>query len=125
MGHARTTYGLVDRSRREAHVRFTPYLDSIGVTMKDDVPDGVLNVLDSALYWCSATVEWGEHEGRRRKPCPENPVLLAGQPLGQYHCAICGTMQLAGEPHFPPGDYELETGREWPAGYEDAEQTAT
>lgn len=106
-------------------MRFTPYLDSIGVKFKGDVSDGVANVLDSALYWCSATVAWGEHDGRRRKPCPENPVLLAGQPLGQYHCPVCGVMCLAGEPHFPPEDeYELAYGREWPGGYDDAE-TAT
>ena len=33
--------------------------------------------------------------------CSEKPELLAGQPIGQYHCADCGAMVLAGLPHPP------------------------
>jgi len=32
--------------------------------------------------------------------CPEDPVLLLGQPLGQYHCPWCGCMQIAGLSHM-------------------------
>lgn len=35
-------------------------------------------------------------------PCPEKPELLAGQPIGMYHCPYCGEMQLAGVPHLYP-----------------------
>lgn len=31
--------------------------------------------------------------------CAEKPELLAGQPIGQYHCPDCGAMLLAGLPH--------------------------
>lgn len=33
------------------------------------------------------------------KKCPEKPELLAGAPLGMYHCPECGCMVLAGLPH--------------------------
>lgn len=33
-------------------------------------------------------------------PCNEKPELLAGQPIGQYHCPDCGAMVLAGAKHF-------------------------
>lgn len=63
---------------------------------------------------------WGAGpDGRPRLPCPERPEALAGQPLGMYHCPVCGLLQMAGAPHLPPEDYEAETGREWPAGYGD------
>lgn len=32
--------------------------------------------------------------------CTEHPELLLGAPLGQYHCPICGHMQIAGMFHF-------------------------
>lgn len=31
--------------------------------------------------------------------CEEKPELLAGEPLGMYHCPDCGSMLLAGVPH--------------------------
>lgn len=33
--------------------------------------------------------------------CMEKPELLAGAPLGMYHCPDCGAMVLAGIPHPP------------------------
>lgn len=61
---------------------------------------------------------WGEWNGRVRLPCPEDPVALLGQPIGMYHCPVCGEMQVAGLPHVPPDDdYEGVMGREWPPGY--------
>lgn len=33
--------------------------------------------------------------------CPERPELLAGAPIGMYHCPACGCMVLAGIPHVP------------------------
>lgn len=33
--------------------------------------------------------------------CRERPELLAGRPVGQYHCPQCGCMVLAGMPHLP------------------------
>lgn len=112
-------------------MRYTPYLDKIGVTVSERVPDDFVNVLDTALQIVEAGVEWGTWEGKRRKPCPENPVLLAGQPIGQYHCPACGMMVMAAMPHLSPaapkeqdprywmGDYEEEYGQPWPPGYED------
>jgi hypothetical protein len=112
-------------------LRYTPYLDRIGVTFKDDVPDSVVNILDTALAIAEGTVEWGQWEGKKRKPCPENPVLLAGQPIGQYHCPHCGMMLMASVPHLSPAapkeqdqlyfmaDYEVEYGQPWPPGYEE------
>ena len=35
--------------------------------------------------------------------CSEDPALLTGQPIGQYHCPLCGMMVVAGFPH-PPHD---------------------
>ena len=32
--------------------------------------------------------------------CTEDPRLLAGQPIGQYHCTQCGEMQVAGMEHL-------------------------
>ena len=40
-------------------------------------------------------------------PCPYDPRELAGQPMGQFHCPVCGEMQIAGMAHLPPMD-------EWP-----------
>jgi hypothetical protein len=114
-------------------VRYTPFLDSVGVRLKDDVPDHAASIIDSALAYIDSTIEWGEWEGRKRKPCPEQPVLLARMPLGQYHCPVCGVMCLAGLPHpspaapteqdprYPLEDYEVEYGRPWPAGYEEGQ----
>lgn len=101
-------------------MRNTSFLDSHGYKLKDDVPDNAANIIDAALEAVSARIEWGEHEGKKRKPCHGQPLLLAGAPLGQYHCECCGEMQLAGIPHLPPDeDYEKAMGEEWPAGYED------
>lgn len=129
-------------------MRYTPYLDRIGVTFKDEVPDHAVNIIDTALRIIENTIDWGEYESKMRKPCPENPVLLAGQPLGQYHCPVCGMMVIAGWRHlspnkqprdcncpagsydpggvhlescptnYPDDHYEDEYGRPWPPGYE-------
>lgn len=32
--------------------------------------------------------------------CPEDPMALCGQPIGQYHCPDCGCMQIACIPHM-------------------------
>ncbi len=67
------------------------------------------------------TIDWGSYKGRKRKPCPEDPVKLTGQPIGQFHCPSCGDMQLAAVPHLPPDDdYEEQYGMDWPPGYEEA-----
>jgi hypothetical protein len=108
-------------------VRYTPYLDSIGVTFKPDVSDHAVNIIDSLLSRVNANIQWGERDGRTRKPCPEQPLLLTGQPIGMYHCPVCGMMLMAAmphlEPHDPDGDYEDEYGRPWPPGYYDDEVT--
>lgn len=31
--------------------------------------------------------------------CNKRPELLAGQPIGMYHCPDCGAMLMAGIPH--------------------------
>jgi hypothetical protein len=101
-------------------MRYTPYLDSHGIKFEEHVPDSVVNIIDAAFAHIERTIEWGEHEGKRRKPCVGQPLLLAGAPLGQYHCEFCGEMQLAGTPHLPPDDdYETVIGQPWPAGYEE------
>lgn len=42
-------------------------------------------------------------------PCPEDPVKLAGMPIGMFHCRYCGCMQIAGMPHLcDPEDCLLE-----------------
>lgn len=41
----------------------------------------------------------------RGKYCLEDPTLLRGQPIGQYHCPACGILCLAGEEH---PDYSLD-----------------
>jgi hypothetical protein len=112
-------------------MRHTPFLDKHGIEFKDEVPDSIASIIDNALGWIEGTIDWGEYEGRKRKPCPEQPMLLAGQPIGMYHCPDCGCMLIAGMPHIPPDGvdgnpetdkYELITGREWPAGYEKEDQ---
>jgi hypothetical protein len=120
-----------DTHRSEARVRHTPFLDAKGITFKETVPDSITTILDSALHAIENLIDWGEYEGKKRLPCPEQSVMLAGAPLGQYHCPFCGMMILAGMPHFEPGatpeqkthpqypldDYEVEYGRPWPPGY--------
>ena len=32
-------------------------------------------------------------------PCNHDPSKVVG-PIGQYHCPVCGTMLIAGSPHF-------------------------
>jgi hypothetical protein len=82
-------------------------------------------VLEHAMKAIERHTDWGEYEGRKRKPCPEQPLFLIGAPLGQYHCPVCGEMQLAGIPHLAPDeDYEQVIGQPWPAGYEDIESPA-
>lgn len=78
-----------------------------------------------------AEIDWGSYQGRPRKPCPEDPLELAGQPIGMYHCPYCGMMVMAAMPHlspsapaeqdpdYPLSDYEEEYGRPWPPGYDD------
>jgi hypothetical protein len=77
-------------------------------------------------------IEWGSYKGRRRRPCPERPELLAGAPIGMYHCPYCLMMVVAALPHPSPAvtaeqrndplhpldDYEDEYQRPWPLGYE-------
>lgn len=114
-------------------MRITPFLDRYGIVFKDDVPDHAVNIIDSALNYIETMIEWGDYQGKKRKPCPEQPLLLTGQPIGQYHCPVCGMMLIAGVPHFSPHatddeirdpeypllPYEDEYGRPWPAGYEE------
>lgn len=101
-------------------MRHTPYLDSLGISFKEDVPDHAVNIIDNLLERVNAGIDWGTHEGKKRKPCPEQPILLTGMPIGQYHCPVCMEMQLAAMPHLPPDeDYEQMTGQPWPAGYEE------
>ena len=59
--------------------------------------------------------------------CPEDPELLLGAPIGQYHCPECGCMQIAGLKHFcdpemclledcdclPPGEHESPNLTAW------------
>lgn len=32
-------------------------------------------------------------------PWPFDPMFMAGQPIGQYHCGWCGSMVVAAFPH--------------------------
>lgn len=120
-------------------MRWTPFFDLHGIRVTE--PEGLseaqqaafdhlINVIDSSLSAVESMIDWGEWEGRRRRPCGEQPLLLAGKPLGQYHCPRCGMMLLAGWPHlsptapseqdpqYPHYDYELEYDQPWPPGYE-------
>lgn len=40
----------------------------------------------------------------QKTPCPYDPSVLVGIPMGQFHCPICGEMIIAGVPHL---DYSL------------------
>ena len=40
-----------------------------------------------------------------RSSCPGKPELLAGQPIGMYHCEYCCAMVIAGLPH--PTDAQI------------------
>ena len=31
--------------------------------------------------------------------CPYDPMEMAGQPIGMFHCEFCGEMVVAGLPH--------------------------
>jgi len=44
---------------------------------------------------------YDEVEALQPANCSEKPELLAGQPIGQYHCPDCGAMVIAGLPHPP------------------------
>lgn len=60
-------------------------------------------VLNAAFAEIERNTDWGHAaDGRRRLPCPEQPLLLLGAPLGQYHCPGCDDMQIAGLAHLPP-----------------------
>ncbi len=124
-------------------MRYTPFLDerkirfNIPEGLSDDqqrVFDNLVNIIDSALSIIEHQTDWGEYQGKKRKPCPEQSVLLAGQPLGMYHCPVCGMMLLAGGAHLTPSQpsmrsdapglidhYEDEYGQPWPAGYEETD----
>lgn len=39
------------------------------------------------------------NEMGERCPWPWDPQMLAGKPIGQYHCPYCGAMVIAGIPH--------------------------
>jgi len=39
-----------------------------------------------------------------KRPCPEDPEKLCGQPIGMYHCPYCGCMQVACMPHMCDSD---------------------
>jgi hypothetical protein len=107
-------------------VRHTPVLDRCGISLVHGISDNVANVIDACLGAVERTIPWGEGpDGRRRRPCRGQPLLLAGMPLGMYHCEDCGEMVMAGEAHVPPDDdYELVMGRPWPAGYRDEGEPA-
>ena len=34
--------------------------------------------------------------------CPYDPTPLMGEPIGMFHCPLCGDMVIAGLPHPPP-----------------------
>jgi len=38
--------------------------------------------------------------------CPHDPRELLGQPIGMYHCPLCGMMVIAGFPH--PGKESID-----------------
>lgn len=38
-------------------------------------------------------------EPLKPKACPHDPRKLAGAPIGQYHCPVCGEMVIAGMEH--------------------------
>ncbi len=104
--------------------RRTKFLDSCGIKLSDqdlfgpEKIDHLISCLDVALEEVSRKIDWGEHpDGRRRKPCIGQPLMLVGAPIGQYHCDGCGEMQVAGMSHLPPDeDYEESIG-EWQDGY--------
>lgn len=59
--------------------------------------------------------------------CTYDPQVLAGWPLGQMHCPICGHMQVAGLPHIGYGrevdlydDYGYEQYMKEQAGSEES-----
>ena len=37
--------------------------------------------------------------------CPHDPQELKGEPIGMYHCPVCGEMVIAGLPHEPEKDF--------------------
>jgi hypothetical protein len=65
-----------------------------------DCPEGCLFVYDEkpGIPMCGRCYDVGPVFPAE---CAEKPELLAGQPLGQYHCPDCGAMVLAGIPHPP------------------------
>jgi hypothetical protein len=38
------------------------------------------------------------------EPCPYDPTMLAGAPIGMLHCPLCGETVIPGLPH---PDYSL------------------
>ena len=38
--------------------------------------------------------------------CPHDPRELTGQPIGMYHCPVCGCMVIAATEHGPCIDEE-------------------
>lgn len=63
--------------------------------------------------------DWGTYNGRRRKPCPEDPrgwLWLAASTTAA--CPCCGLIQMVGREHNRiPDNYEAD-GETWPPGYE-------
>ena len=43
----------------------------------------------------------------KKDACPFEPEWLIGEPMGQFHCMVCGEMVLAGLPHprYKTADY--------------------
>ena len=77
-------------------MRHTPVLDRCGISLVHGISDNVANVIDACLGAVERTIPWGEGpDGRRRRPCRGQPLLLAGMPLGMYHCEDCGEMVMA------------------------------
>ena len=65
---------------------------------------GGLNSLGYFLFFADLVhrkISQFESESRRMKQpqCPHKPEELKGQPIGMYHCPICGEMVLAGVKH--------------------------
>lgn len=41
-------------------------------------------------------------------PWPWDPILMAGKPIGQYHCPYCGEMVIAGMDHIDYRNFDKD-----------------